>query len=160
LENSHESDRESIVRLIAHRAFPKLASALRSQADQIVETWMGAIRAAVPAARELPSHELRDHLPAILEKMADVMESADRPDIDALVQHSPAQGPTRFEQRYDVRALLTEDRLLRRSIVKQVELALGRRMIQTERVALDMGIDIMLQETVAAQNGQVHRPHC
>jgi hypothetical protein len=160
LEKSHESDRESIAHLIAHRPSPELAGALRSQVDQIVETWMVAVRAAIPAATDLPSDELRDQLPAILAKMADIMESADNHDLGALAQNSPTQGPTRFQQRYDVRALMTEDRLLRRVIIKQVEVALNRRMIQTERVALNIGVDTMLQETVTAQGGWAHRPHC
>ena len=150
METLHEPDAQAVARLIAHRPFPELATALRSQADQIVKTWMGAARAAFPAATDLLAVELRDHLPAILAKMADVLSSASKHDLDELIRHAPIHGLARFEQRFDVRELMMEDRLLRRVIIEQVEVALGRRMLQGEQVALDMGIDTMFQEAVIA----------
>lgn len=153
LAKSNESDRESAARLIADRPLPELARALRSQADQIVEAWAGAIRAASPAATNLPSAELEENLPAILAEMADAMDSAVRHDADPLMQHSAPQKPTPFQQRYDVRALMTEDRLLRRVIIERVKGALGRPMIKVERIAMDKGIDTMLREAVMAQHG-------
>lgn len=155
---SNESDRESAARPIADRSLPELARALRSQANQIVEAWTGAVRAAVPAPTDLPSPELQKHLPAILAKMADAMEPVTTQNADEPRQHSPEQEPTPFQQRYDVRALMTEDRLLRRVIIERVKVALGRPLIKPERVTIDKGIDSMLQEAVTAQNGWARRP--
>lgn len=45
---------------------------------------------------------------------------------------------------------MTEDRLLRRVIIEQVEAALRRPMIQAESVALNMSVDTMLQESLVA----------
>jgi len=150
LAKSHHPDRESALRLIAQRPLPELAAVLRSQTENIISSWMVVVRSVVPATTELPSVELRDNLPAILAKMADVMESASKHDVDALVQHSPAQGLARFQQQYEIRDLMTEDRLLRRVIIAEVEVALGRGMNQAEQVTLHMSIDIMLQEAVVA----------
>lgn len=158
LAKSNESDRESAARVTADRSLPELARALRSQANQIVEAWTGAVSAAVPAPTDLPSPELQKHLPAILAKMADAIEPAVRQNADEQRQHSPAQEPTPFQQRYDVRALMTEDRLLRRVIIERVKAALGRQLIKSERVTIDKGIDSMLQEAVTAQNGWAGRP--
>jgi len=157
LAKSNETDRESTTWPTADRPFPELASALRSQANQIVEAWTDAVRAAIPPATDLPSHELQEHLPAILGKMADAMDSVTRHDVSEPMQHSPAQERTPFQHRYDVRALITEDRLLRRVIIERVKVALGRQMIQMERVALNTRIDTMLREAVRAQNGWADR---
>jgi len=88
--------------------------------------------------------------------MADVLGSANKHDLDELIRHAPVQGLARFEQRFDVRELMMEDRLLRRVIIEQVEVALGRRMLQGEQVALDMGIDTMFQEAVVAFIAKQH----
>ncbi len=140
--------------LAALRAFPELAAALRSQTEGIIAILIAAVRSLVPAATDLPAAALRDHLPAILGTMAKVLESANQRDIDELTHQSPAQGLARFQQRYDVRELMAEDRFLRRVIIEQVEVNLGRRMIQAENVALDMSVDTMLQEAVVAFIGQ------
>jgi Protein of unknown function (DUF2934) len=158
LAKSNESDRKATAWLTAQRPFPELASALRSQANQVVEAWTGAVRAAIPPATELPSHELQEHLPSILTEMADAMDCVIRHDVDELMQRSPAPQLTAFQHRYDVRALMTEDRLLRRVIIERVKVALGRELIATERVALDTGIDTMLREAVRAQNRWAHPP--
>jgi signal transduction histidine kinase len=150
LAKSNHPDRESALRLIAQHSLPELAAVLRSQSENIIESWMVVVRSVVPATTNLPSIELRDNLPAILAKMADVMESANRHDIDELVRTSPAQGLARFQQKYDIRDLMTEDRLLRRVIIGEVEIALGRGMNHAEQITLHMSIDIMQQEAVVA----------
>ncbi len=140
------------------RPLPELASALRSQANQIVEAWIGAIQAAIPPATGLPSQELQEHLPAMIAKMAAAMDRITRHDADDLTQPSPAQEPSPFQHRFDIRAMMMEDRLLRRVIVERATVALGRSMIPTERAALDKGIDAMLQEAVAAQSAWAQYP--
>jgi hypothetical protein len=158
LAQSNESDRKSTAWLTTNRPLPELANALRSQANQIGEAWIGAIRAAIPAATGLPSQELEEHLPAIIAKMADAMDRMTRYDADELMQPSPAREPGPFQHRYDVRAMMTEDRLLRRVILERAKVALGRPLIPTERAALDNGIDAMLQEAVAAQHRWAQHP--
>ena len=118
---------------------------------------MAVVRLVVPSAADLSANELENHLSPVLAKMADVMESANRSSVDELIENSPAQGLARFQQRYDVRELMTEDRLLRRIIIERVEMALGRRMSQAEHVTLDTSIDIMLQEAVVAFITQLNK---
>jgi signal transduction histidine kinase len=118
---------------------------------------MSIIREIIPAAADLPDIELQDHLPRILPLMADVMASATQHDVDELLRSSPAQGITRFRQRYNVRELMTEDRMLRRVIIEHVEIALHRRLIQAEQLALDTSIDLMLQEAVVAFITEQHQ---
>jgi hypothetical protein len=153
LAKPNETDRKATAWPTADRPFPELASALRSQANQIVQAWAGAVRAAIPPATDLPSDELQDHLPGVITKTADAMDSVARHNGDGLTQRSRAQELTRRPHRYDVRALMTEDRLLRRVIIERVKVALGRQLTPAERVVMNARIDNMLEEEVRAQNG-------
>jgi hypothetical protein len=157
LATTNESGRKATVWLTAHQPLPQLANALRSQANQIVEAWIGAVRAAIPAATVLPSQELLEQLPSLLKKMADAMDGVIRHDVDDPIQRSPAQEPTFFQRGVDVSALMTEDRLLRRVIRERVKLALGHPLLPTERTALDAGIDTLLRDALRAQNAWAQR---
>ena len=62
---------------------------------------------------------------------------------------SPVQHATvRFRQHYDVRGFVVEYRLLRRIAIEKVEAVLGRRLQTAEDIALNMGIDDMLQRGI------------
>jgi len=109
---------------------------------------MVAVRPVVPSDTDLPSHELRENQSAVLARIADVMDSPNRHGVDELIGNVSPQGLSHFRQRYDVRELMTENRLLRRVIIEEAERVLDRPMTQAEHAALDMSIDAMLQETV------------
>ena len=158
MAQSNESDRESTAWLTTNRPLPELASALRSQANQIAEAWIDAIQAAIPVATDLPSQELQERLPAMIAKMADAMDRVTKYDPDEEARSSPARETSPFQQRYDVRAMMTEDRLLRRVIHERVKVALSRPIIPAESAVLNKGIDTMLHEAVAAQHGWAQRP--
>lgn len=129
---------------------PELAAVLRSQSRQIIEVWIERVKNAIPSVRSLTFDELRDNTPNILARIADGLESADPERARALVEESPVQGVTRFEQHYDVQALLSEDRLLRRTIVEHVWRGLARPVTLDEQVSLDIAIDAMLHQAVTA----------
>ncbi len=134
--------------LLWNEPFPEVAAALRARSDLIISEWLVQVRRALSGTQDLNNDQLADHLPLILPGMADALEQGGRP--SRLMDTSPAQGLTRFHQHYDVRALMTEDRLLRRIIIEQVELVLARCMSSAEHVALNMAVDLMLQQAVVA----------
>ena len=106
--------------LLKHQPFPDLAAVLRTQIKPIIKAWAEQVRVALPSVQSLTFRELQDSLPAILARMADALASASPEDAERLAEQSPSQGITRFRQRYDVRELVLEDRLLRRVITEQV----------------------------------------
>jgi signal transduction histidine kinase len=128
------------------QSFPELAAALRSETPRIIEAWIGEVRRAVPSAHDLTDDQIRDHQPVILPAMADALDGG----IGKLVEQSPAQGVTRFGQRYDVAEVMLEDRLLRQVIVEHVGAALGRPMTDGEHIGLHAAVDVMLQQAVVA----------
>lgn len=134
--------------------FPELAQALRARTQQIIQAWFDQVRRAIPAVHGFSDKELQDNLPNILRGLADLLSAANGRG-ENLVRESPEQGVKRFQQRYDVRDLMHEDRLLRAVIFQQVEAQLGRRTTLDEQIALDLGIDLMLQQSVAAYVDQL-----
>jgi signal transduction histidine kinase len=144
---------------LEHPPLPQLAAALRSRISQIIQVWVEQVRQSVPSAHGLPSEQIEDSLPAILPSMADALEVGVGRQARMLMEASPEQGVKRFYQHYDVTELMTEDRLLRRVIIEQTGAALGRRMTESEQVALNTAIDLMLQQAVTAfvdeQKGQL-----
>jgi signal transduction histidine kinase len=140
--------------LLAQHPFPELASALRSQQDRILETWVALVREALPVTRALSFDELKDNIPAILAGMADALESGGGEAVAKLIEASPQQGLTRYRQKYNLVDLMLEDRLLRRVIVEGVGASLGRALNMAEDMALHTAIDLMLQQAVIALVGQ------
>lgn len=130
--------------------YAELADALQARVESIVLTWTDQIRVHVPAARGLPFGELKDNCPVILSKMSDALRMVDPQARRELMERSPLQGITRFQQHYDIRELMTEDRLLRRVVIEQVQETLARLMTAAEQVALNVGLDAMLQQAVVA----------
>lgn len=145
--------------LLSYDPFPELAAALRSCTDQVILIWSKEVRQITPAARSLPFDQLVDNLPTILPRMAEALEVGYGEGLNKVASVSPAQGLARFHQNYDVRALVMEDRILRRIIIERVGAVLARPMTHGEQVALHMCIDEMVQHAVLAfvdlQNKQI-----
>jgi signal transduction histidine kinase len=93
---------------------------------------------------------LRDHLPEMLERMADALESTSAAETRTLIAKTTSHGVLRFHQGYNVEELIIEYRLLRRVVIEEVEVALGRRTSVGEDIALSMGMDSVLQQGVVA----------
>lgn len=134
----------------AHRPFPEVAAAIRSQTARIVDEWRGRTLDSMPELAELTVKEFRDDIAHILSTMADALESNEPPDLTRLLRAAPAHGFHRFLQKYELADLFAEERVLRRVIVTGVESALRRRCEPDEAAALHSMIDIMLQQGVLA----------
>ena len=148
--------------LLARRPLPDLAEALRSRVKPILAQWKELVVDALPhITRSLSGDDLEDSLPGILNAIADALESDDPKETQKLMERSPSQGVTRFQQNYSVGEVAIEDRLLRRVMVEQVDEALGRRASVEEEIALHTALDIMLQQSVVAyvehQNRRLRR---
>jgi signal transduction histidine kinase len=139
------------VGLLTRRAFPELAGALRREVGTILHEWMARVRRALPhRTGGLNNDQLEDSVPEILRCIADALASDDPEETRRLMERSPAQGVTRFQQHYEVRDVATEDGLLRRVVVERVAQALERRATVEEELALHTALDLMLQQAVAA----------
>src|SRR5262249_26464792 len=82
----------------------------------IVDEWLSRVK-SLPSAHGLPTPRLRDHMPAILDLLADAIERRDygpRPLEDLPEQHAAL----RYHEGYDLRQVVAEYRLLRHVITE------------------------------------------
>ena len=134
----------------AYQPFPRLAQAIRTQSDRILDEWRGRTLFSIPELGELTAKEFKDDIARILSALADALESNDPPDLQRLLKAAPAHGFHRFLQKYDLADLFAEERVLRRVIIAKVEEDLVRQCKPDEAAALHSLIDIMLQQGVLA----------
>ncbi len=134
----------------AHRPHPAIAAAIRARCPQILDEWRGRTLFSMPELSELTIKEFHNHITLILSAMADALESNEAPDLRKLVETAPEHGFQRFMLDYDLVELFSEERILRRAIVRQVEEELRRQCTPEEAATLHSLIDVMLQQGVLA----------
>lgn len=132
--------------LLENSSFPNMAIALRSRSPMILQRWEQAVRQHLPGADELTLAQVRDDIPAILDRLVVALESSRPSAVQDLRETSEAHGEVRFHQQYNVRELIVEYRLLRRIVIEEVFEATGGRIGASEMVVLDMGVDIAFQQ--------------
>ena len=129
---------------------PAVAAALRSCVDRIIERWKDAVKQHLPDADPLTATQVRNSIPAVLEKVALALESDQPEAVVVLAEVGTAHGVVRFQEEYDINELLVEYRLLRRIVLDELHAATGGRLTFAEGLAVDMGIDTALQRGVAS----------
>lgn len=138
-QNHHASD------ILEMHTFPDLAAAIRARRKRIVDRWEKLVRETLPRADSLPVAQLRNHLPQILEQIATALKTEPQ---YKLIDTTQTHGADRFYAHYDIQAVIIEFRLLRRVLVEELSEELGNTMTSDEVIALDMGVDIVIQESV------------
>jgi signal transduction histidine kinase len=125
-----------------------MAASLRRQSEGILAAWEEMARREMPGVvGRLAPAEVRDHLPALLEGIADALESTGPGRAHTLEQAAPAQGHSRFRRRYNLREALTENRLFRQAILNHVE---PEPLNRDQQVAINAAVDVVVQHGVLA----------
>lgn len=91
-----------------------MAAFLRAHRDRIVTAWL-ARSASLPSASDLPAAALRDHVPQIVDAMADAIDRDDATSV-SLDQLPLIHANERLAEGYDLRQVVAEYRNLRRAI--------------------------------------------
>lgn len=139
-----------LLELLAGRAFPELASAVRSGKERILKRREGLCREALPKANRLSEPQLRDDAPKVLEYVADALESDKPKHTDALVAVTAAHGVVRYQQNFNVGELLLEYNLLRSTMIDEVAHSLGRLPDTLEQIALHAAADVTARRAIQA----------
>ena len=136
----------------AHRISPQpeAAEALRARIPSILKSWTEQVRQAMPPLKELTSDEIIDHLPLIVSQIAVAVEQGTDDAVHRLLELSPGQGLARFAQRYEIREVFGEDRILRQLIIEHATAELGRALDAGEQTSLNAAVDLMLQQSISA----------
>jgi hypothetical protein len=92
----------------------ELAALIRQHRDALLWTWRQQVK-QLRSARTLDTLTLNDHVPQLLEELADALESrSNRSILEALVQGSaPVHGLERFREGYDIEEVVAEYNFLR-----------------------------------------------
>ena len=136
--------------LLARRAFPELASAVRAAKERILNRWESLCREALPKADGLSEPQLRDDAPEVLEYVANALESDKPKHTDALVAVTAAHGIVRFQQNFNLGELLLEFNMLRATTIDEVVNSLGRAPDVLEQIALNSAMDVMARRSIQA----------
>jgi signal transduction histidine kinase len=139
-----------MIDLLSYRAMPRVAGALRRNLPRIIERWTLAVERYLPDADPLTVKQVRNSIPAVLEKIALALESDTSAATTVLQEVGTAHGVVRFQENYNIEEVLLEYRFLRRIVFDEVNAALPEAMTIEETVALNMGLDTALQQGVTS----------
>ena len=141
-------EQRPLLDLLAGRARPELADAVRARKERVIERWEFLVRETLPKADLLTPPQLRDDAPMVLEHVARSLASDQPRHTEQFAAVSSAHGQTRYDQHFDLRELLIEYDLLRATVLEEVIDELGRAATIDELVALNAAIDIMSRRSV------------
>ena len=135
---------------LSERAMPELAAALRQRCEAIMLQWTDAVAQNLPDADPLTASQVRDTIPIVLAQLARALESDQPTETRTYLELTTAHGATRFHQSYDIAEMVVEYRLLRRILINEMNSALHGRLSLEGHMALNTGVDLALQQSVAA----------
>jgi signal transduction histidine kinase len=136
--------------LLARRAMPQLAAAVRERCGRIIELWTAAVERYVPDADPLTVKQVRNSIPTVLEKVAQALES-DRPeDTTVLEEVGTAHGVARAQEHYNIEELLIEYRLLRRIVFDEIADAADTGVAFSDAIPVNMAIDTAMYRGVVS----------
>ncbi|MDO9018472.1 MAG: sensor histidine kinase [Deltaproteobacteria bacterium] len=133
-----------------HRASKTLwlSDFIRAHKGEILTDWMTAIR-ALPIARDLAHPVLLDHLPDLLERIAEMADADDGERPSLPVDASTAHALVRLEEGYDLGEVVTEYAVLRETILRHWERHGIRAAAPPELRILNRAIDYAISVSVA-----------
>jgi two-component system, OmpR family, phosphate regulon sensor histidine kinase PhoR len=95
----------------------EMAALIRQQRDAVLSSWRQQVK-QLPSARNLDTPTLNDHIPQLLDELADALAPrSDRTSPEALAKGtSPVHGLMRFREGYDIGEVVAEYNILRRCV--------------------------------------------
>ena len=124
----------------------RLCDFLRGSQDEIIADWMERMRVLSPA-RDLSDAAIIDHLPRILTRIADIVESVHTGTAVSLGNLAKDHAVDRRGRGFDLDQIVTEYSLLRRSILDLWESRVGLTINLAELRNLDLAFDESIRQS-------------
>lgn len=107
-------------------AHANLADWIEKHNEDLTFRWIGAVRsdARIQSDAELPQDALRDHIPAVIEEICDLLRSDDSPTL-VNTREARVHAYVRFRQGYRARELVRELSLLRLTLLDHLATGLS-----------------------------------
>jgi signal transduction histidine kinase len=126
-----------------------LVALIRQQRDALLSSWRQQVK-QLPSARNLDTPTLNDHIPELLDELADALKSrSDRTIPEALAKGSPpVHGLVRFREGYEIEELVAEYNILRgcvHDLAKNHGLSLEGESLHIINDVLDRAIGLAVQ---------------
>jgi signal transduction histidine kinase len=132
---------------------PALAAFLRRHRAEVVAEWERCVRVTSPA-RDLPRLALLDHVPPLLDAIADVLESSDRHSARAAERLAMSHGETRLQHGFDLEEVTAEYAALRSCVIalwSREAGALDEHEVRLLNAAIDQAIGAAVRRYVEAR---------
>lgn len=125
---------------------PRLSDFLRQYQTDIMADWSNRIRSLSPA-RELSERAIVDHLPRILARVADIVESVHTGGQASLEEVPEQHAVDRLQRGFDLDQIVMEYGLLRRTILDIWESRIGGRIALSELRNFDAAFDESIKQS-------------
>jgi two-component system phosphate regulon sensor histidine kinase PhoR len=127
----------------------EMAALIRQQRDAVLSSWREQVK-QLPSARNLDAPTLNDHIPQLLDELADALVARSDGNIpEALAKGtSPVHGLMRFREGYDIEEVVAEYHMLRKclyDLAKNHGFSLGSGSYDTMNDVLDRAIGLAVQ---------------
>jgi ActR/RegA family two-component response regulator len=106
------------------RALPskRVSVILRESAGQLVERWLVRVRENAELSKTaMPERERIDHVPSLIEEIAERIESYPHDVSDSLIEAAGAHGRQRYRHGYTIPMLLVESGILQKTITELLQ---------------------------------------
>jgi two-component system phosphate regulon sensor histidine kinase PhoR len=139
----------------------ELAMLIRQERDGLLSTWRQQVK-QLPSAQHLDTPTLNDHIPGLLEELAEALRSRSEETIPgALAEGSPpVHGSERFREGYDIEEVVAEYNILRGCIHDLAEnngLSLRGESFHITNRVLDQAIGLAVKAYAAQQALEVQK---
>jgi PAS domain S-box-containing protein len=124
----------------------RLYDFIRASQDSLIGDWSVRVRRLSPA-KELPRPILIDHLPEILARIADMVESVDTGAQAPLAEAPKQHALDRLARGFDLEEVIKEYSLLRQCILEEWEERVGPSIIVSDLRRLDSALDQSISES-------------
>ena len=131
-------------------AYPDLADSLRLASDRICGVWGAAVRRELPGADETTFARVRDEVLRTLSALADAVGGGTKAPDSVVATESNATAGESVPEGYRIDEAVTELNLLRRTVLEELPLQLGRSFLDNEVVVVNEHLDSMVRQMVVA----------
>jgi len=127
----------------------KLAALIRAGKEELLATWRAQVR-ELPSARHLDVPTLNDHLPGLLDELADSLELGDDRTIAENLRDGtpPEHGAQRVDDGFDIIEVVSEYNILRgcvHDLAEANEVHLNRNVLHVLNMVMDGAIGMAVQ---------------
>jgi signal transduction histidine kinase len=136
-------------KILRSEQYPEVGRLIRSGADELVRRWEGRAIQELPNGHRTHAHDLRDHLPVFLARLADGLANVTPPDDRPHCGPAAEHGEQRWQTGWALGEVIRDYQILRVVLLDYLEEQLGRPLLLREVQALGLALDEAIGASVS-----------